>query len=261
MKDKIAIFYVIAQIRNWWEDEFYTKQINRLTSSGLYDQIEFIDIMVGGGYKPLPSLPSKVRDVMYLQPKGLNVMKFHKHIWNFCHLNPDYKVLFFHSLGVSYENQPESDNKLAYRDYLEFFSLDHWKECTELLNHYDCVGNEYNEMAVFYPQGFDWSFAEADETKDLKFKDKIKRFYSPHFQGGFWWANSNYIGQLDPTFLDQNVYYKNYLNELWVCSKPHKAYSFYDSGLNHYVYDLNFFREDLISKTQNHINYLNKSFA
>ena len=116
-------------------------------------------------------------------------------------------------------------------------------------------------MAVFYPQGFDWSFAEADETKDLEFKDKIKRFYSPHFQGGFWWANSNYIGQLDPTFLDQNVYYKNYLNELWVCSKPHKAYSFYDSGLNHYIYDLNFPREDLISKTQNHINYLNKSFA
>ena len=39
MKDKIAIFYVIAQMGNWWEDEFYTKQINRLTSSGLYDQI------------------------------------------------------------------------------------------------------------------------------------------------------------------------------------------------------------------------------
>ena len=49
---------------------FIQKQINRLTSSGLYDQIEFIDIMVGGGYKPLPSLPSKVRDVMYLQPKN-----------------------------------------------------------------------------------------------------------------------------------------------------------------------------------------------
>ena len=78
MKDKIAIFYVIAQVGNWWEDEFYTKQINRLTSSGLYDQIEFIDIMVGGGYKPLPSLPSKVRDVMYLQPKILNVKKFYK---------------------------------------------------------------------------------------------------------------------------------------------------------------------------------------
>ena len=75
MKDKIAIFYVIAQMGNWWEDEFYTKQINRLTSSGLYDQIEFIDIMVGGGYKPLPSLPSKVRDVMYLQPKGLNAIE------------------------------------------------------------------------------------------------------------------------------------------------------------------------------------------
>ena len=205
MKDKIAIFYVIAQVGNWWEDEFYTKQINRLTSSGLYDQIEFIDIMVGGGYKPLPSLPSKVRDVMYLQPKILNVNKFYKHIWNFCHLNPDYKVLFFHSLGISYENQPESDNKLAYRDYLEFFSLDHWKECTELLNHYDCVGNEYNEMAVFYPQGFDWSFAGVDETQNLEFKDKIKRFYAPHFQGGFWWANSNHIVSLPEPYDFSNI--------------------------------------------------------
>ena len=45
MKNKIAVFYVISQVGNWWESEFYTKQIDRLTSSGLYDQIEFIDIM------------------------------------------------------------------------------------------------------------------------------------------------------------------------------------------------------------------------
>ena len=116
-------------------------------------------------------------------------------------------------------------------------------------------------MAVFYPQVFNPSFIEIDETKDLEFKNKIKRLYSPHFQGGFCWANSNYIGQLDPNYLDQDVYYKNYLNELWICSKPHKAYSFYNSGLNHYFYDLNFSHGDLISKTQDHINYLNKSFT
>lgn len=257
MKDKIAIFYVIAQIGNWWKDEFYTKQIDRLVSSGLYDQIEFIDIMVGGGYEPLPHLPSKVRDVMYLQPKILNVNKFYKHIWEFCNLNPDYKILFFHSLGISYETHPQVKYKLSFKDYLEYFSLDNWEKCTELLNFYDCVGNEYNEEAVFYPEGFNDSLIGVDESLP-EYKNKIKRFYSPHFQGGFWWANSNYIKQLDPNFLNQDVYYKNYLNELWVCSKPHKAYSFYDSGLNYYVYDLNFSREDIILNTQNHLNHLNK---
>jgi len=48
MNDKIAVFYTIAQVNDWWSTEFFEKQINRLKTSGLYNNIDFIDVLVVG---------------------------------------------------------------------------------------------------------------------------------------------------------------------------------------------------------------------
>ena len=242
MSEKIAVFYIIAQVGDWWKEKFYIEQLERLKSSGLYDQIEFIDIMVGGdNYEPLPFILDKTRDIMYLRPKRKNVIKFHKHIWNFCKQNPDYKIFLFNALGVSYHeiDNPFAANKLNFKEYLESIDIDHWEKCVKLLDHYDVVGTEYHPEAVFYPP-------DQDEI----------RFESPHFVGGFWWANSSYIASLDIEYLDQDVIWTDYITELWVGSKFPKAYCFWLSWQNHYLHHITPPLEDILNQADNHIKEL-----
>ena len=226
MNDKIAVFYTIAQVNDWWSTEFFEKQINRLKTSGLYNNIDFIDILVvGSNHLPLPFIPDKTRNITYGKEFLNNSKNYHKHIWEFSIKNPNYKILQFHSLGVSW---PEfhKDEKSTFKNYLETLLIDNWDKCINLLNHYDCVGTDLMPQAIFY-NGYD--------PDDLENEDKWTKFNAPHFQGGYWWATSNYIANLDLKYLDQEVHYNRYLPELWIGSNNPKIYNFYTSWKNQYI--------------------------
>ena len=246
MNDKIAVFYSIAQVHDWWATEFFEKQINRLITSGLYDNIDFIDIAIGHNHLPLPFIPNKVRNITYGKEYLDNSKEYHKRIWEFCSNNPGYKILQFHSLGVSWQNY-HKEEKSTFRNYLETLLIDNWEKCTLLLDYYDCVGTDLMPQAIFY-NGYD--------PDDLENEDKWTRFDAPHFQGGYWWATSDYISSLSLEYLDQPVHYKRYLPELWVGSNSPKIYNFYTSWKNQYIEFVDPPYENIFSHYNNTINKL-----
>lgn len=247
MKNKIAVFYTIGQVNNW-EEEFYLPQLNRIQNSDFYPEIEFIDINVVENHYPLPFISDKTRNIVYGKSYKNNTLNWHKHIYNFCLKNPGYKILQFHSLGVSYDQDDEyKKNKLNFRNYLETINIDKGNYCIELLNHYDLVGTDLRQKAVFY-NGID-ALSEGAEEKAIK-------FHAPHFQGGFWWSTSEYISSLDLSFLNQNVVYQRYLPELWIGSNNPKIYNFYSSNQNHYIEYITPPYNFILEKTIEHLNTL-----
>jgi hypothetical protein len=235
MKHKIAVFYNIGQSedKSWWEGEFYLKQINRLKTSGLYDHIDFIDISVYGE-DLLPFFPDKTRNVIY--NKSTNY--FNLHVLDFCKHNPDYKIFYFHSLGVSWQNSFHEKFKQAFRDYLEFFNIDQWELCVKALDTFDCAGIDLVPNAVFYNE-------EGETSETLP---------APHYQGGFWWARADYVSKLDPTYLDQDVRYKRYLNEFWLFTQYPHYFNFYSSFVNHYIQLINVDYESILNQCKEFLN-------
>jgi hypothetical protein len=72
-------------------------------------------------------------------------------------------VLYLHIKGVS---RVGNANVQAWVDYMEYFAISKWKECTLKLNEYDTCGvNLQNKPSL-------------------------------HYSGNFWWANSSYISKL-----------------------------------------------------------------
>jgi len=237
--NKIAAFYLIGQFGDNWK-ELYNHQINLLEKNGLYNNLEFIDIYVIGK-EPLPSIRDKFNNVTYLGyleeeiPSNKKLYRadktIFKNIWSFSKLYQDYKILFYHALGVS-------SPKNSWRTYLENINIGYWKECVELLNYYECVGTEYVPLASY--------------------KNHTIEFPAPHYQGGFWWANANYIKRLDPFYFHAPVEIQQFLGELWIGTGSPKAYSFYNTGLekNLSLIDVDYPYTDILFNARKHLKQL-----
>ena len=102
-------------------------------------------------------------------------------------------MLYIHTKGVSHTNPILKKNINAWVRYLDLYVIKEWERCLEGLKENDAAGG-------FYVDG---SFA--------------------HFQGNFWWANSNYIKGLSRL---NNLNISN-LNrgEFWVLSNTDKVYA------------------------------------
>lgn len=247
---KIAIFYMIGQHNKNWINEFYYDQIFKLQKAGLHDQCQFIEVFVKGS-DPLPQQTHKFNHVTYLNDleedtpinrKLYRAYNYIQHrIWSFSLSNPDYKILFFHSLGVSHTDISIKNNKFAWRNnYLERLLIDHWKDCVELLDYYDCVGSDYVSIG---------RYTNATENAIV-----------PHYQGFFWWTNSNYIKKLDPSWVHKDLKWQSWLCELWIGSKNPKFYNFFSTDLNHYDSNVdNLPIDQIINLTRSHIKILQKN--
>lgn len=214
---KIAVFYLIGQFREWWSDEFYTKQINLLYETGLYEHIEFIDIHISGGKQPLPFIPDKIRNISYHSTPKEEENETYKSIWEFANKNPGYKILFYHSHGITHFSGELVTNKINWKNYMEDCTIKCWEECSELLNFYDCVGADYRNYSSY-------------EVRTMVIR-------APHYPGMFWWANSNYIRKLDTSFMDQDVPWKRYLAELFIGSGSPRYFSINNTNVVNFYYD------------------------
>lgn len=244
---KIAIFYMIGQYGDeaHWKN-IYNDQLNCLKESGLYDRIEFIDIFVKG-MTPISTdeLPDKLNNITYLgdleeeRPSNKKMYRAYsqimQRIWTFSNANPEYKVLFFHSIGVSHTDPDTFRRSYQFRKYYETFTVKYWEDCIKILDHYDCVGTEYIPLA--------------------EFQNATIQFYAPHYQGFFWWANSSYLKKLDPCYFYQDVLWQSYLCELWIGSGNPKAYCFHNTWRNRYFHDLidPIPYEEIVQNARNHL--------
>ena len=117
----------------------------------------------------------------------------------FCENNDNCQILYLHTKGISHNN---SNNKINdWTNMMLYFLASKCTDCFELFKLYDAVGCNYSE-------------------KPFK-----------HFSGNFWWANSNYIKQLD--LIDNNR--DRHSAEWWILSDPKvKSFSIHNSNVNHY---------------------------
>jgi hypothetical protein len=187
---KLAIFYHIGQMG--LGAFIYQQQIHRLYASGLIKEASYIHFGVNGTQE-LFNVPSNVI-VNYNQQQNWDSEKETLlDLRNFCIKNPDYKVFYFHTKGSSKSDLQTS----AWRLYMEYYTIDKWKECIEYLNDYDCCGTDY---------------------------------YSTFFAGNFWWANASYVNTLDDEFLNNG---SRLDKELWIGSNSkHKGKCLFYSKMN-----------------------------
>ena len=100
-------------------------------------------------------------------------------------------MLYLHTKGLSYTDSNLKKNIDAWVRYLDLYVINKWEECVDSLKENDAAGGFYVE--------------------DPK-----------HFQGNFWWANSDYIKNL-PKITPENVSRYN-RGEFWVLSDTSKVY-------------------------------------
>lgn len=210
---KIAIFYHIAQMG--LGAFIYQQQLHRLYTSGLIEAADYIHFGVNGDQE-LFNVPLKAtikqNENWKEETETLLDLK------NFSEKNLDYKILYFHTKGVSKGTLIAN----AWRLMMEYFVIDKWKDCVKMLDDYDCVGSNLNPVGETI-----WS--DGTSTKPIQ--------GTYNFTGNFWWANSKHIQTLDHKFL-----YSDYRidRELWIGSNsnsnPGTIYQpgIYDSYTHYY---------------------------
>ncbi len=100
-------------------------------------------------------------------------------------------MLYLHTKGLSYSNPDLKKNVDAWVRYLDLYVINKWEECVDSLKENDAAGGFYVE--------------------DPK-----------HFQGNFWWVNSDYLKNL-PKITNENVSEYN-RGEFWILSQTDKVY-------------------------------------
>lgn len=186
---KIAIFYHIGQIG--LGAFVYQQQIHRLYASGLIKNADYIHFGVNGN-QDLFNVPEKAivkRNTNWKEETETLIS-----LRDFCKENPDYKVLYFHTKGVSKNNLQTN----AWRLYMEYFVIDRWKECVNYLNEYDCCGTDH-----YLTGPTTWSDGSISYPKEK----------TSFFAGNFWWANASYINKLDDKYLNSDYRLDR---ELWI---------------------------------------------
>ena len=134
---------------------------------------------------------------------------------SFCVRNPESKVLYLHTKGVSYKTVPEP--VVDWRNMMLYFLINN--DCIKLLDEYDIVGCNY-----------------------------LGNPYHPHFSGNFWWTRASYVSKLRPirTTVKHDA-------EWWIFSENEFNPTFYElhnSKTDHYrkLYPLEKYKQNDIIK-------------
>lgn len=101
------------------------------------------------------------------------------------------QIFYFHTKGISKKTEAET----AWREYMEYFLIDKWDECTAKLKDYDAVG--VNIVANPFAKEINNRMKmKIDKSKLLAMIEGKNLLFIPHYSGNFWWANTNYLCKL-----------------------------------------------------------------
>lgn len=198
-RNKLAVFYHLYQHGDW--HSLLNEQSQALVDSGLADACEFVRVGVSGDV--IPESHGKFTFVQNQQPwteetPTLILLR------DFCADNPDYKVFYMHTKGVTQPMQSTHD----WRKIMEYFCIEKWQDCVAKLEEHDAVGCLYMDHCYYG--------------------------YFPHFSGNFWWANAEYVNRLNNSYLFDGIRQNR---EFWIGTGNGSLYSFHTTGLNHYAHE------------------------
>lgn len=111
-------------------------------------------------------------------------------------IEPDDKVLYFHSKSITKLGHPFVQD---WRVFLEYMTFTNHKLALDLLDSYDTVGLNYN----YYPKH--------------------------HYSGNFWWATGKYLLKLP-----KEIHHDYWAPEFWIGFGQPKAFQLFNSKIDHY---------------------------
>ena len=199
---KYAVFYHVFPGDAW--EEMYLEQLGALVASNLYDQLDHFHIGFNGSLDLL-SVPDKAVAVENQNKQEETDTLKALHAW--CKENPDAAVLYMHTKGVS-KRTPYTDD---WRHLMEFFCIHQWTRCVTAL-----VLGETEEEPPADLAGVNW-------------QEHTSMGWKPHFSGGFWWANSDYVAELSDDYLN---HHNRYWREFWIGTGEPVVCNFWESYLN-----------------------------
>jgi hypothetical protein len=206
---KIAIFYHIYQYGPW--KKIFNEHWELLIKTNLIDVSNFTLFGINGNMSFQTEHP-KVFGVQNPNPQ-MEESDTLKNLHMFANNNKDYKILYFHTKGVSNCNENTKD----WRHMMNYFCIEKWRNCIKLLDLYDAVGCNLQN-----------------------YNDNGKQ--RPHFSGNFWWANAKYINTLDYSFLNSE---NRFAREFWIGTGNGKLHEIHKSNVNHYN---NFYPKQIYQK-------------
>lgn len=214
-KNPINIF-VHNYLENHWI-EVVTSQLNKMISSGLYEEAQSIYY---GVYSSSNSNIDLFRNIInqYDLQKKIKVTVYKKNnfefytlinLQNFCTANPNGSVLYFHTKGTSRLKDRDMD---SWRECMEYFNIEKWNLC-------------HSKVEV---EGFD--VCGAMYVTWFKFLDY---HFKNYFSGNFWWAKASYIKKLpNLTKLISDDPSNRTLAEMWLGMREHAWHSTYNINLS-----------------------------
>jgi len=175
-------------------------KFKKFKASGLYEKTNKIYLTLFGDVEQNEEFLSDLKDLypkieyalitnqeFHNEPDTLNFML--KKANEYSSNTP---MLYLHTKGLSYAHPVIKKNVEAWVRYLDLYVINKWEECVKALEDNDAAGGFYVE--------------------DPK-----------HFQGNFWWANSEYLKTL-PRLNQDNVANLN-RGEFWILSNTEKIYA------------------------------------
>ena len=175
-------------------------KFKKLKASGLYERVDKIYLTLFGDIEyhqefltDLKDLYSKIEYVLISNKEFNNEADtFNFMLKKAESYEKNTPMLYIHTKGASHTHPILKKNINAWVRYLDLYTINKWEECLAGLDDNDAAGGFYVE--------------------DPK-----------HFQGNFWWANSDYLKNL-PRINNLNITHLN-RGEFWILSNTNKVYA------------------------------------
>lgn len=156
-----------------WKDEFLINMLNHMRDHELLKKIDHLCVVNTG--IPLnverferDYYPAKVMNYSESTTDFENVTI--KLMYAFCKYNPDYKVLYMHTKGITYaRDHVFLPGIQSWIRYMMYGLIDQHEKCIRMLHIYDTIGSNYRP------------FEDGN---------------GQHYSGNFWWAKASYIAKL-----------------------------------------------------------------
>lgn len=209
-KDKlpIYIFIHICCIENW--RDIFIEQIQTIKESGLYDIVIQINLCILGNVNIINDkiFNDNKFNIIYVDSRIYlyEIMTINS-IKSFCeraNYEREYKeiyILYIHTKGV----RRAGDNLIikSWRNMMEYFLIDKFKDCLNGLSLYDTLGNN-----IINARCVDSKYANINPNHNL------------HYSGNFWWSKKSHIDKLDyiPVNLSKSCDLTRFKAENWILS-------------------------------------------
>jgi hypothetical protein len=197
---KKYVFWHIGNIGNGIE--VAKEQYQTLLNSGLLENVDGLKIGLSGNNDEFITsiLNEKISLVVQAPITECETNTSRKMVEFARYLPEDSYILFMHTKGSSRYGTAMYENGKAWRNYMEYFSIEKWRDAIAKLDSgYDSCG--------------------------------VEMFYDPlpgiHYSGAFFWIRSNILKQIDPAFMSMGSRWGKFCTEAIPSIIEHKRFCFF----------------------------------